>query len=587
VLFVDLPSALLTYLAGQLNSMLNDGSCEPEIVTLGATHTDDDLWWLTRLVAADGKRRFETVHGPLIDVPDGTPRTVIIPDLARASLAVVRAAVTLIGADIAVADRYGQHETWQPRSRWIAACARSDLAKLSPHLLDRFAVRIDAVDLWPQGRDPHGMQETLAAADGDESALLNLPAPVLHSQWRTRAPFPAMTSEAIDLVVATIDAASAPTRRELALARVARALAALDLSDAVLHSHVRRATVVLGLKQPAPSQPPLPPSAPAPSPNAASPSATPEPVVEERTTTGGQAVLTGNQEAASMLLDDLAVAADLLRAGIYPEDDSDAIPEYSSLRQSWQDTSRPRALRGHVIGTEPTRTLTDVAIVPTAFEAAKFQPIRRLTGIAGPGELIIFGSDLRRHRHQPRPDTAIVLVLDHTCRRDWDFAAVLAPYLRWAYVRRAMLSVIEFGYLGVANELRAVAYRTSSVLDRRVPVSLNRVPGRATPLAHALDLSVQELRRHLRHAEVAAENSWLIVVSDGRGNVPLEASQRGRVTEPVTREGVTDALHVARALRSVPSVHKVVLAPPGLIHYRELPFELADVIGGVVADGDK
>ena len=52
VLFVGLPPTLLTHLAGRLNSMLADGSCKPEIVTLGATHTDDDLWWLTRLVAA-------------------------------------------------------------------------------------------------------------------------------------------------------------------------------------------------------------------------------------------------------------------------------------------------------------------------------------------------------------------------------------------------------------------------------------------------------------------------------------------------------------------------------------------------------
>ena len=287
------------------------------------------------------------------------------------------------------------------------------------------------------------------------------------------------------------------------------------------------------------------------------------------------------------LLDDLTVAADLLRAGMYPEDDPDALPEYSQLRQSWQDTSRPRALRGHVIGTEPTRTLTDIAVVPTAFEAAKFQPIRRLTGVASEGELVIFGSDLRRYRHQPRPDTAVVLVLDHTCRRDWDFATALAPYLRWAYVRQAVLSVVEFGYLGIANELRATAYRTSSVLDRRIPVSLSRVPGRATPLAHALDLSGQEVRRHLRNIEVVAENSWLIVVSDGRGNVPLEASQRGRVTGPVTREGVTDALIAARALRSLPPVHKVVLAPPGLTHYAELPFELADEMGGIVADGTR
>lgn len=589
VLFVGLPPTLLTPLARQLNSMLADDSFEPEIVTLGATHTDDDLWWLTRLMTADGRRQFDTISGPLIDMPNGPPRTVVIPDLARASLAVVRAAVTLIGADTAVADRYGRHETWQPRSRWIAACAQSDLGKLSPHLLDRFAVRVDSTGLWPQGRDPQSMRAALDATDGGDSTVLNLPAPVLHGRWTSQAPFPAMTSEAINLVVATTNAAIAPIRRDLALARVARALAVLDSSGPVLEDHVRRAAAMMGLKQPVTRQPPPTPSVPDPSldtpPDRGPTPAKPEVIIDERVSTSGQAAMTKNHQSATEILDDLTVAADLLQAGIYPEDGPDAIAEYSSLRDSWQDNSRPRAVRGHIIGVEPTRNLIDIAVVPTAFEAAKFQPIRRLMGRAPIGELVIFGSDLRRYRHQPRPNTAVILVLDHTCGRDWDFAAVLTPYLRWAYVRQAVLSVVEFGYLGSADELRATAYRTGSVLDRRIPRSLSRAPGRATPLAHALDLSVQELRRHLRQAQVVAENSWLIVVSDGRGNVPLEASQRGHVPGLVTREGITDALLAARALRSLPPVHKIVLAPPGLTHYKELPFELADMMGGIVAEG--
>ena len=166
----------------------------------------------------------------------------------------------------------------------------------------------------------------------------------------------------------------------------------------------------------------------------------------------------------------------------------------------------------------------------------------------------------------------------------WDFGPTLAPYLRWAYVRHALLSVVEFGYRGVVNELHATAYRADSVLDGRVAVSLGRASGRATPLAHALDMAVQEMRRHLRQAEVVADNSWLIVVSDGRGNVPLEASQRGLVPGLVAREGVTDALRAARAVRALPGVHKVVLAPPKLTHYARLPFDLADAMGGIVAE---
>jgi magnesium chelatase subunit D len=278
------------------------------------------------------------------------------------------------------------------------------------------------------------------------------------------------------------------------------------------------------------------------------------------------------------------VPGDTLQSGPYPEDDPGAVAEYVSLRETWQLGRRPRAKRGHVIGIEPTRRLSDMAVVPTAFEAAKFQALRRERSLRMHPGLIIFGSDLRRYRYLARPDTAVVLVLDHTCRREWDFEPSLAPYLRWAYVRRAVISVVEFGHRGAANELCATAYRTSSVLDRRVAVSLGRASGRATPLAHALDLAVQEMRRHLRQDEVVADNSWLIVVSDGRGNVPLEASQRGLITGLVAREGVTDALRAARAMRALPGVHKVVLAPPKLTHYARLPFDLANAMGGIVAE---
>src|SRR5262249_1896386 len=151
-------------------------------------------------------------------------------------------------------------------------------------------------------------------------------------------------------------------------------------------------------------------------------------------------------------------------------------------------------------------------------------------------------------------------------------------------VRRAELIVVEFGYLGCPHELRANVYRARSVLDSRVRESLGRAPGRATPLAHGLDLAIQDVRRQLRHREAAAENSWLVVVSDGRGSVRLQVSHRLRCDGAVGAEGVADAFAVARAARSLPPVHRIVLPPPHLTHYTALPFELADALGGIVAE---
>jgi magnesium chelatase subunit D len=604
LLFIGLPPALLPLLGHRLNAMLADDPANAEIVSLGAVENDDDLWWVPRPVGANDKFDFTMVPGPLIDAPGGPSRTVIIPDLARASLAVTRAAVILLGTDTAVADRYGKHASWQPRSRWLAACARSDLGRLSQHLLDRFAVRVDASGLRGGGWKRHEIRDALGSEDFRDYGLpslppplnlpprLNLPPPIGPS--RTGRRFPPMTDDAIAVVVATVGEVGAPSRRDLALARMARALAVLDSAEVVRDEHVRHAATILGLARTTPRD-----ASRAPPPAAASPQRSEvqtatsaqdsaEQEIEELPPPAGQVVAEGNEPTHPAVLGDAKGSADLVQQGNYAEDDYGSLPEYASLRGPWTSHSRPRARHGRITGTEPTQSLSEMAVVPTAFEAAKFQPLRRRHDPLASGQgLIIWGADLRRYRYLPRPDTAVVLVLDHTCRHDWsssDFAEALAPYLRWAYVRHAALSVVELGYRGAANEFRATVYRASTVLDGRVSAMLRRAPGRATPLAHALDLSVQEMRRYLRHADVVAENSWLVVVSDGRGNIPLEASQRGQAPGLVTRGGVTDALLAARAMRALPSVRKVVLPPPKLTYYASLPFELAAEMGGIVAE---
>ena len=570
VLFVGLRPGLLAQLARWLNAVLA-GSDSPgtdrsvgEIITLGANHTDDDLWWQDGSSSQSGAFRFGSRPGLLIDPPDGLPRTVIVPDLARASIAVARAAVVVVGAGAAVADRHGMHAEWQPRSRWLAACAQSDLAAISPHLLDRFAVRVNAAGIDLPSDEPRAVRAALDTAD----LVMPLQLPTRVRQAPNDI-LPPMSTDAIELVVRMIRGVSAPVRRDLALARTARALAFLEGSPRVLDEHVLRAAGVLGLDvaergrsapQPAAQARESGPVEPEPPGKTSAPGA----VGDDLKGTGRRELVTVTGFAPAVL-DDLTVPAELLRSGIYPEDNPDSIPEYASLREPWQHNHRSRATRGPAVGTEPTRSLADIAFVATAFEAAKFQPMRtggRHHGPDGHNQLAIWGCDLRRHRRQRRPDTAVVLVLDHTCRHDWDWSGALAPYLRWAYVRRAVLTVVEFGYVGAANELCADVYRASSVLDRRVRVSLGRLPGRATPLAHALDLAIGELRRQLRRDEVIGEHSWLVVASDCRGNVPLEASQRRRVTGLVSGEGVADAVAAAAALRSLPAIQRVVLAPP-------------------------
>jgi magnesium chelatase subunit D len=396
-----------------------------------------------------------------------------------------------------------------------------------------------------------------------------------------------------------IAGASAPARRDLALARTARALAFLDGSPQVLAGHVRRAADVLGLEAAGHDEQPVPPPAippgvlpdtPPPGPPPPRPAPPGDPLTpgagDDRTGTGSPGLVTVRGSSLAGLAD-VTVPAGLLRPAVYPEDSPDSMPEYASLREPWPPSRRSRASRGPALGSEPTRGLADIDLVATVFEAVKFQAMPgrgRAPGPAGRGELVIWGRDLRRHRRRRGPDTAVVLVLDHTCHRDWDWSGALAPYLRWAYVRRAVLTIVECGYAGAPDELRADVYRARSVLDRRVHASLARLPGRATPLAHALDLATGELRRQLRHADASAGHSWLVVASDCRGNIPLEASQRRRVAGPVSGEGVADALAAAAVIRSLPAIRRVVLAPPHLTHCAGLPFTVADAMGGIVAE---
>jgi hypothetical protein len=353
VLFIDLPAALLPDLGDWLGSMLTSPG-EADIVNLGAIEDDDRLWWVPRPPGMDGTFGPGLAPGPLVDEPDGPPRLLLIPDLARASLAVTRAALTVIGADEAVTDRHGMHRAWQPRSRWIAACARSDLGSLSAHLLDRFAVRVDAGGLWPDRGDWDAIRSALSS--GLEIAGIDglAPMPSLTGLWWADPQLPRMTDGAIESVLATVTAQAGP-RRDLALARLARALAWLDEADAVQEWHVADAAAVIQAR-------PYPDDGPGP--------------------VGGYVPSPGTRRAGLR-------RRDLTRAG-----------------------------------TEPTRSLSDIAVVPTVFEAMRFQafrrdivrrsgrrfvdwmPSRRRQTSRFTRGMILWGSDLRRYRYQSRPGPA-------------------------------------------------------------------------------------------------------------------------------------------------------------------------------------
>ena len=129
-----------------------------------------------------------------------------------------------------------------------------------------------------------------------------------------------------------------------------------------------------------------------------------------------------------------------------------------------------------------------------------------------------------------------MLLLDHTCRvQDWDWYEPLAQYLGWAYVTRALVGVVEVGAaadgrrLGMTatSELRATQFRSRDVLDPRVAAALERA---ARPGDAAGARPHPGLRRCCgaarSRAVPAVTEAVLVVVTDGRANVPLPQSAR-------------------------------------------------------------
>ncbi|MEK2493191.1 hypothetical protein WN990_26920 [Kitasatospora purpeofusca] len=556
------------------------------VVVLGAWTTAESLWLRT----APAGHGLVLEPGSLVEhCHDAPPPVVLVPDLEHAPLPVVHAVLALLGSDAASLERLGHSIRWKPRARWLAALPRAAAGRLSPHLLDRFPLRVDAGGLAEALRTLRADAEPgEASTDGsgtvDDAVLLHraLPAP---GGWNRPA---TLTAEAAALVVLLMPG-SPGRRRDLALARTARALAAG--AESVGPEHVREAARLFGLAQPRSAVPPRTqaPDPGLPSTDPVGPTA-PAAVSLVRT---AEAVGDRSAVAASMprpLDAEQAPVPDPATGSPYPEDDPTALAPFASLRSDHRRPCADRPTGGRRIGVQPARDLRDLAIVSTLLEAAKFRAVRQPEDLRGELEgerqgasverptLAVSAADLRQYRHARDSGRALILVLDHSCRAGWDLGPPLAPFLRWAHRHDAAVTVVEFGHRGAANEPAAERYRATSLLDPRIPVSIGRTPGLASPLAHALDLAAQELRRSGRRARGGHHEAVLIVVTDGRGNVPLGASLLGRVTARVGHEGVTDALTAARSVRRIAPARTALISPDSGL-YPELAFDLAESLG--------
>ncbi|NEP56897.1 MAG: hypothetical protein F6K31_07705, partial [Symploca sp. SIO2G7] len=543
-------------------------------VTLGTVETEDDLWGSLGLGVESEAEPFSWKPGLLTGGQKNSPlRLVVIPDLTKLSLAAARACVVLIGADVAHLERHGQQDYWQPNCCWLASCASSEVGMVSPHLLDRFALRLS-------GKVNNIVDRAAAILDwidkgelGKETKPEPLPKEICDRLKKARLIYPQITPKATARILDyTTNLEVYSPRREIALARLALAYTRWKDAAEMTVRQVDAAAGMMGLK-PATRQQQTEEDLPDVSSEPVIPQPR-EPQIENPKPTKSKPATVREPVYQSDEPEPLPTIQFTVPTNPYPEDQAPVEREAASLRLPSRRFRLKAAARGAIIGVEKVANFQDLALVRTLLEAAKFQPIRQRS-TTNSNRLLLSPTDLRSYRRAPVAEQMLMLILDHTCLRDCDWLEELLPYLSWAYVERASICLIQVGAVDARHELRAQKLIAQSILVPQITAGIEAGRGKATPLAHGLDVALQTLRHAMQHGRSTVQQAVLVVISDGRGNVPLEASRLGKIVPPVGSKGVEDALQVAQLIRGLDGV-KAVLLNPQPQQYGDLPLELAE-----------
>lgn len=549
-------------------------------VYLNSFESEENLWGSWQLGTQSEKQALEWKPGLLTN--DSQLCLAIIPDLTKLSLAAARACVVLMGADVAHLERHGQQSQFQPNICWLAGCAVSEVGMVSPHLLDRFALRLKGQIRKTTDRAKEILE--LIDDEGLEKAKKPEPLPIEISDKLQKGlqHHPQISPKAIARILNYTSQPEIYPRREIALARLSLANVRLEGADEMGANHVDIAAQMIGLEpisEPIKETPnPIPELPPEPTPKEEKP-----PSEKQNSQLPGTTEKTSElvyQPDKPKLLPSIPLKLTSKLENPYPEDTATVEREVDSLRLPTRRFRSKAAPRGSIIGVEKAKTLQDIALVPTLLEAAKYQPIRPKNETTSEKLLLSLSpTDFYSYRRSPVAEQMLMLVIDHTCLQDCDWQEQLLPYLSWAYVERASVCLIQVGAANASNLLQAERIMAHNILVPRINAGLEAGRGKATPLAHGLQLGLQTLRHALQHGRSAVQQAVLVVISDGRGNVPLD----GFIKKPVGRKGVEDALLVAESIGKLDRVKRVLLNPQPK-QYRDLPLELAEKMGASVSN---
>ncbi len=257
ILLFDISPMGLQQVASILASFLAiTTNCDKVVpVKLGTFESEDDLWGQISFGSQLEKSPFQWQPGILSQAENIKEiRLIIIPDLTQLSLAAMRACVVLMGADVAHLERHGQTKTWQPSLCWLVGLGsdQQEIGKISPHLLDRFALRLNGK--FKDNRDRVTQIQQLLENETASSNLLSdeQEIEVKLQQWlqQVESIKPKMTSEVLERLLDYTFGSKVYHRREISLARFSSSLAQLEKTEQVTAHHVDRVAQIMGLKLP-------------------------------------------------------------------------------------------------------------------------------------------------------------------------------------------------------------------------------------------------------------------------------------------------------------------------------------------------
>ena len=612
ILLFDISINNLQQVAGILVSLLKvTTECEKVVpLKLGTFESEDNLWGQVGLGDELEKQAFNWQFG-LFSSADNTNeiKLVIIPDLTKLSLAAMRACVVLMGADVAHLERHGQHKYWQPNFCWLVGCSsqNEEIGKISPHLLDRFALGLNIQQIENNDKRVTQIQKLLNSPEKPQQLLFEERKiePELQEWLRQiRSSLPSMTPSALETILNYNYESNIYHRREIALARFASTYAQLEAADSVTVKHVDKVAKIMGLKlernninnsidfksfNPQPET----------EDNDFEPRRSPElSEIKDESLSNNPPEIPVYQSQVSNYFPDTDLPEITLLENPYIEDTTSLEREIDSLKLPTRISQSKTIHRGTIIGVKKTTNANDLAIVRSLLEAAKFQKIRQKKQGNNYHKLKILPSDLYRYRRASVAEQMFMLLLDYTCLEYCQWEEKLLPYLSWAYSQRASVGLIQVGIApssivldnNQSNvtinpvELRAKKISGQNILVPTIAMGLDlekTKKGKATPLAHGFDLALKTLRHALQHGKNTVQKAVLVVVSDGRGNVPLEASHVGKIKPPVGKKGVEDALEVARKISNLGNLETIFLNPQSK-QYPDLPLLLAKALGAKI-----